>query len=438
MGLLLILALEGCPGTQRETATGPQQTDGPAKSLQFTDHVYEPNIKTIQFYRGTDPFSYPVLYLGDATRLMLEFDVLQPETARQEDYWIDVVNCDHDWTPTGLLPLEFLDGFSSDRMYDYTPSQNTLIPYIHYRYQFPAEGSQFKLSGNYLLKVYRSGNPEDLILTRRLVVADNKVGVEPSVGQSRMASDRRRMQRVDFNVQLFNAFPGIFDPRNDLKVYILQNFRWDNAASGLQPMFTTPTELQYQFDAANNFEGGNEYRMLDIRSTRFKTQLVQEITNEDSVYRFRLFTDEPRLRNIYFSRQDLNGNFVIEVQEYPNAAFESDYALVQFSLKLGEPIPDADVYVHGKFNDWRLDSLENQLSYNAAALRYQGEVLLKQGVYDYHYVVKRRRDGEVDEARLEGSHAETENYYTILVYYKPIGARSSELVGMSHVNFYGR
>jgi hypothetical protein len=202
-------------------------------------------------------------------------------------------------------------------------------------------------------------------------------------------------------------------------------------------MFTTPTELQYQFDAANNFEGGNEFRLLDIRSTRFKTAQIKEISNVDSVYRFDLFTDEPRLRNIYYSKQDLNGNYAIDVQEYPNSAFEADYAFVRFGLKLGEPLTDGEVYVHGKFNDWRLDST-NQLSYNAAALRYEGELLMKQGVYDYHYIVKRKKDGAIDEARLEGSHAETENYYTILVYYKPIGARGSELIGMSHVNFYER
>ncbi|HEX2900653.1 MAG TPA: type IX secretion system plug protein domain-containing protein, partial [Bacteroidia bacterium] len=269
------LALQGCPKTESTVGSAETQSGEPAKVMEFTDQVYEPNVRTVQFYRGQDPFSYPILYLGEETRLMLEFDILQPQESRVPDYWIEVVSCDHDWTPSGLLPLEYMDGFSSDRMYDYSPSQNTLIPYIHYRYEFPAQGSQFKKSGNFLLKVFRSGDQDDLLLTRRLIVADHKIGVQPLMGQSRMATDRRRIQRVDFNLQLTHAFPGIFDPRNDLKVYILQNFRWDNAVGGLQPMFTSPDELQYQFDAANNFEGGNEFRLLDIRSTRFKTALIK-------------------------------------------------------------------------------------------------------------------------------------------------------------------
>jgi hypothetical protein len=335
------------------------------------------------------------------------------------------------------LPLEFIDGFSSDRMYFNMQSQNTLIPYLHYSYEFPAQGSSFKRSGNFLLRVYRAGNENDLILTKRMVVTDHKVKVEPLMGLARMATDRRRMQRVDFNIQFPTQFPGIFDPRTDLHVYILQNFRWDNAVGGLQPMFATPEKLEYQLDAGNSFEGGNEYRMLDIRSTRFKTQNVQSITNEDSIIRYELYADEPRLRNLSSSKQDLNGNYVIQVQEYPNASYESDYVLVRFGLKWGEPIKNVEPYVIGRFNDWRLEP-ENQLSYNPAASRYECEMLLKQGVYDYAYVSKDLTTGKMDESKFEGSHAETENYYTILVYYKPIGARGSELVGLSHVNFYER
>ncbi len=441
LGLSLwAMLFSACPPAASSTQTSPLQEEDSTtihKTIAYEDRVYEPNVKTVQFYRGNNPFTYPIIYLGEETRLTLEFDVLQTLDMQPESFIIDVISCDHDWTPSGFLPLEFIDGFNSDRLYYDNRSQNTLVPYVHYRYAFPAEGSSFKRSGNYLLRVYRSGNEEDLILTRRLIVTDHKMIVTPAMGESRMADQRRRVQRVDFNLRFATQFPGIFDPRNDLKVYILQNFRWDNAVSGLQPMFFTAEQLDYQFDAANNFEGGNEYRMLDIRSTRFRTQSVQTMVNEDTIIRYSLFTDEPRPKNVYFSRQDLNGNYAISVQEYPNASYEADYVFVRFGLKWGEPIKDADVYLMGKYNDWRLDP-ENQLSYNPAASRYECELLLKQGVYDYCYVLKSPSNGHLDEAKFEGSHSETENYYTILVYYKPIGARGAELVGMRHVNFYDR
>ena len=437
LGLFLLLLCTACPpASTMEKPVRQESADTleVSKELLYEDWVYEPHIRTVQFYRGNNPFTYPILYLGEESKLSLEFDVLQTEDMLPESYIVDVIGCDHDWTPSGFLPLEFMDGFSNERIYYNNRSQNTLLPYVHYSYAFPGEGASFKRSGNYLLRVYRNGDETDLILTRRLVVADHKVFVTPEIGQSRMATDRRRIQRVDFNLRFGTQFPGIFDPRTDLQVYILQNFRWDNAVSGLQPLFAGPEQLDYQFDAANNFEGGNEYRMLDIRSTRFRTQTVQSIVNEDSIVRYTLFSDEPRLRNMYYTRQDLNGNYIIDVQEYPNANYESDYVLVRFGLKWPQPLKEGEVYLLGKYNDWHLTP-ENQLSYNPLASRYECELLLKQGVYDYAYVLKTPA-GKLDEAKFEGSHAETENYYTILVYYKPIGARGAELVGMSHVNFY--
>jgi hypothetical protein len=168
---------------------------------------------------------------------------------------------------------------------------------------------------------------------------------------------------------------------------------------------------------------------------RFRTRNVKQIESRDSVYHFELYPDEPRSRNLYFSQPDLNGNFAVEVQEYPRANVESDYVFVRFSLKYAEPIKDGKVFVIGKFNDWACDST-NQLDYNPAEYRYEGELMLKQGLYDYGFALKEKN--RLNEAIFEGSHSETENYYTILVYYHPFGARASELVALRHLNFYDR
>lgn len=424
------------PKKQRpRPAPRPQPTSG--KTLVYEDLVYEDHIRTVQFYRGADVFSYPIIYLGDPTQLMLEFDALISEDGNPENFWIDVVNCNHAWEPTNLLALEFMDGLTTDRMYDFERSQNTMIPYVHYKYRFPADNVTFKRSGNYLLRVYRAGDEKDLILTRRFIVAGRKVGVEPLLGQSLAASERRKIQRVDFNIHLTGALKNMFDPRNDLKVVLLQNFRWDNAVTGVQPLFVTDRKLEYQFDAGTEFEGGNEYRMMDIRSMRFHTEKMKKVDNRDSVYHVTLYPEKPRLRNIYYSQQDLNGNYVIQVQEYPNDEYESDYVLVRFALKYPEPITDGSVHVFGKFSDWRCMP-ETRMAYNPATYQFETEVLMKQGVYDYQFVVNKKDGTGLDETRLEGSHYETENYYTILVYFSPPGARSDELIGISHVNYYDR
>ncbi|MEM7039369.1 MAG: hypothetical protein AAF570_20520 [Bacteroidota bacterium] len=259
--------------------------------------------------------------------------------------------------------------------------------------------------------------------------------MQPLLGQSLAASERRRIQRVDFNILMTGNLPNLFDPRQDFKVYMLQNFRWDNAVSGVQPLYASERKLEYQFDASNEFEGGNEYRMLDIRTMRFNTERMKRATNRDSIYHVELHPDKPRLRNVYYSRPDLNGSYFVEVQEYPNDDWESDYVLVRFSLKYPEPITDGDVHVIGRYSDWRC-SEENKMLYNPSTYRFETEILMKQGVYDFAYVVNQHDDRGLDEQRLEGSHFETENFYTILVYFSPPGARSSELIGISHVNYY--
>lgn len=434
-----VFAFLGCPVTEQGLSNSSSQTESRnEKRLQYTDRNYESTVKTVQFYRAGNTLSYPILYLGEEQQLRLDFDILQTPEMDAENLWIDVIACNHDWSPSNLLPLEFIDGFASDRIYNFERSQNTLVPYFHYQYDFPAMGSHFKRSGNYLLRVYRAGNEEDLLLSRRLIVAENKIAIEPQMGMANLVSERQKMQRIDFKLNIAASnFPGIFDPRNDLKVCLLQNFRWDNAKTDLQPMFSTDSQLDYSFDAANNFPGGNEYRHVDTRSIRFRSQNVKEIATEDSIVRFELYSDAPRQRNIYFTQYDLNGNFAVEVQEYPRANIEADYVFVRFSFKYFPQLENRDLYLIGKFNDWNLEP-ENKFDYNIASRRYEGEILLKQGIYDYAYATYDPKSKQLDEAMMEGSHSETENYYTILVYYHPIGARASELIGMKHINFYDR
>ena len=53
------------------------------------------------------------------------------------------------------------------------------------------------------------------------------------------------------------------------------------------------------------------------------------------------------------------------------------------------------------------------------------DVLLKQGAYNYQYLVNGRTTA------IEGNYYETPNEYVIHVYYRPNGARYDRLVGVS-------
>ncbi len=77
---------------------------------------------------------------------------------------------------------------------------------------------------------------------------------------------------------------------------------------------------------------------------------------------------------------------------------------------------------------------EFRLDWSETYKRYQGDILLKQGIYDYQYVVA--RPGErPDPTPLEGLRRLTENFYSILVYYRKPGDRAARIVGFQAVNY---
>jgi hypothetical protein len=71
---------------------------------------------------------------------------------------------------------------------------------------------------------------------------------------------------------------------------------------------------------------------------------------------------------------------------------------------------------------------------------YEGTAFLKMGFYNYAYVTKKKDDpaAKASFEFTEGNYFETENDYLILVYYRSMGGRADELVGMFSLNTLGR
>jgi hypothetical protein len=60
-------------------------------------------------------------------------------------------------------------------------------------------------------------------------------------------------------------------------------------------------------------------------------------------------------------------------------------------------------------------------------------MFLKQGYYNYLYATQ--ENGYPDFSHLEGDYWNTENDYTVLVYFKPFGSRSEEIIAMATINY---
>ncbi|MEP6514315.1 MAG: DUF5103 domain-containing protein, partial [Parafilimonas sp.] len=90
------------------------------------------------------------------------------------------------------------------------------------------------------------------------------------------------------------------------------------------------------------------------------------------------------------------------------------------------------VYLTGEMNGNLIDD-DAKMDYNADKGIYEKTLFLKQGFYSYNYITKNISDknkyGKYETAQTEGNYWETENNYTILVYYRSLSDRADELVG---------
>jgi hypothetical protein len=139
-------------------------------------------------------------------------------------------------------------------------------------------------------------------------------------------------------------------------------------------------------------------------------------------------TDKPRAHLAYSIERNLNGRFFIENLERKIPSIENDYALVTFTIK--SPRLNDNVYLSGKFTDYQKNS-NTLMQYNSAVNGYQGTYVLKQGHYEYQYVLaSAKRENEI-----EGNKREANNIYEILVYYRSQQLRADILIGYANFEF---
>jgi hypothetical protein len=131
----------------------------------------------------------------------------------------------------------------------------------------------------------------------------------------------------------------------------------------------------------------------------------------------------------------LNGFSDISTTESINPWWQSDYAEVEFSLATNNPIPNQQVYLMGELTGNQISD-SSLMDFDERKGMYYKRLLLKQGYYSYTYVTKdsKQQQAIANPALTEGNYWETENNYTILVYYRPFGGRHDELVGLRQIS----
>jgi len=174
---------------------------------------------------------------------------------------------------------------------------------------------------------------------------------------------------------------------------------------------------------------------LRHQTIRIKRIQFENIDKLNHVY---VVDDESKSFKQYLTNPDLNGGFIIKRDESVDNNIEADYVKVHFSLPYSSALKNGDLYIVGKFTDWKFKE-ELRLDYDINNRRYFKEVLLKQGYYNYVYCfVKDGSKNTGDFSVVEGSHQETENDYTILVYHRKPSESYDRLIGLKTVSSIGR
>lgn len=405
----------GCSSVPQSSAI----SGNPPKQLLLHDHVYEPYIKTVLLHPdfGVRDNTLPAVIPVGQWNLLLEFDDLE---GGQDSYYARFIHCNSDWSKSQLLDLDFLNEFNEFPINELEYSTDTHIPYVHYRFRVPP----VKLPGNYVLAVYRGSNQEDVVLTRRFMVYDNRVAFTREGGLLGPGHLAELNQQINFSINYRDV--NIPNPMQDVTVSIRQNQRWDNMATALKPSFirAAQNELEYRFfDPEKMFKGGTEFRFFDMRALNATGRNVERIDRSNKPYDAYLFPDKSRAHEVYSQINDLNGNFIINTLDF-NDPLAANYVFVNFTLISPQPVA-GNVYVTGAFNYWQLNDL-NRMQYNTVTGAYHSRQLLKQGWYDYIYHVQ---SDKVPPYFFEGSHFETENEYEIFFYYRPFQPRADLLIG---------
>jgi hypothetical protein len=397
-----------------------------AGGLLNENRCYDPAIKTIQVYREGIDFSQPVIQLNSDERLAIHFDDLGAEPGR---FKFTVLHCTADWGRSSDLNVaDFIDGYREENIDQYNYSYNTTVKYTHYQTTFPSTNMRPKISGNYLLVVYNE-DPSQVMFTRRFMVVETlPVVTAGNVVQSSQISGRYTRQQIDFLVRL-NGFQ-VLDVEREIRVVLMQNGRTDNMMVVTKPRFVRTGELDYRYDETIAFNGGNQFRNFDIKSLQYQTERIARIAY-DTTFQVYLLADQPRTFKQYVLEKDLNGSFFIKNEEHANDShIEADYAWVHFYLPYPTLVTDATFHVMGELTAWQLDE-SSRMYFNPEHKGYELNLFLKQGYYNYMYVIKEKGKTTGDETLVEGSHWETENEYSILVYYHETGALYDRLINVS-------
>ena len=378
----------------------------------------QPTARSIQLYGETEA-SLPIISLGSQDRLTLEFDLM---TDRSRPLSVYFYHADRTWR-RDLLPAEYMSGFYYDQILDYRGSSAAQSRYVHYTYDFPNENVQFRISGNYILRVAEQGAEDEPLFERAFFVSEQAADPDLFLEQVLLGGV---------------AFPGTlplvrFTPPQaiqgnvfDYDVCFVRNGRIERARCSDQPLLASQPALQFDLEREQAlFPEAADY-FMDISAVRVGPG-VESTDLTQSPYEVRLVPDYASFPG-HPGAPLLNGQPIISsvVTGVGDADVAADYVEVIFSFVPPEIEPlDGELPISGSFNNWQYDPAY-RMEWVPEEEVYRARVLLKQGQYEYRYFTPDRRMRQI----LAHATPRAQNLYMAFVYFSDTSVSTDRLLAV--------
>lgn len=433
--LLLTIVANAMGQDQNHFCTASYKTDVTSLRMRWVDT--QGQVKTNRDGQPQRPFllldTRNTHYTTPSDKNLIEFsfDCLSQDL---HQYSYTVYHLNQDFTRSELQSFEYLSGFTTDDITLYSFSNNTQQIYIHYQLFFPNEQMQLTKSGNYVLHIYEDGNPDNTVVNFCFQVVEPLVGIETDIRANTQEELNGRYQQLDIDIDTRML---TYNNPDDVKLVVQQNGRTDNQVINPKANYIEPFRFRYKNNRELIFEGGNEYRHFDAYSVYYAGYNVDRIRYAEGEYHAFLEYDQnrgvtsetERTGAPYIYEHDTNGQFVVNAENCFDIETEAEYMWVHWTLPMSAPFFDGTVYVSGELFHNQMN-LHNRMQYDNEQKCYYLIAPFKQGAYDYQYWFLPKGEKKATLLKTEGSHWQTDNEYTVFVYFRPQGGRYDQLVGM--------
>lgn len=394
---------------------------------KYENRVFAPMINSLQVLLESDSLSDPILHNGSDDHIIIGFDQM---SHRPHYYSYRLVHCNADWQKSETLSeIDYMKGFPENKLESQYQSTNTTFEYTHYSVTFPNDDIEILMSGNYAVEIFDSEKIDSVIATACFYVSEDEVSVEGEVSSKTPYGVNNAYQLLNFSVDC--SALQVPDITQQVRTVVYQNGRLDTKVFNQKPTYIQNDKLIFKDERNLVFEGGVEFDRIDFSHRKNYSGHIDRILFARPYYHVDLIPGEEPKNSVYKFDKDVNGRYKFHAQDIWSEK-EIDYSVVHFAFKREEPWIDGSLYVAGYFNDNRLDSL-NKMTYNYETKQYELVATLKNGGYNYQYLFLPSGSQKGTTIRTSGSHWETENDYSIFVYYRPMGAKYDRLVGVETI-----